>query len=68
MVFFIDKEVFHETLRSGSTFVGITREQVIAQDQLLRGHIDLSLPMFRGTLSSKSDFGTQFFGAECFLS
>ena len=68
MVFIIDKEVFHGTLRSGSTFVGITREQVIAQDQLLRGNIDLSVPMFQGTLSRKSDFGTQFFCAEWFLS
>ena len=68
MVFIIDKEVFEETFSSGSTFSGITREQVIAQDQLLRGHIDHSVPMFRGTLSSKSDFGTQFFSAEWFLS
>ena len=68
MVFIIDKEEFEETFSSGSTFSGITREQVIAQCQLLRGHIGLSLPMFRGTLSSKSDFGTQFFGAEWFLS
>ena len=68
MVFIIDKEVFDETLRSSLTFFGITSEQVIAQYQLLRGNIDLSVPMFRGTLSRKSDFGTQFFGAQWFLS